>query len=354
MEAEGVRLDLDLTGLGPNDRLVALAGPNGAGKTTVLDNLHPYRLMPSHVTEANPKAFSFWDHLSGTTGKKVLEWQHGGATFRSVLEFRSSGKSRKQTASLLKFADGNWEPYRGAAGLASDGSTDNYDRCVVDVIGPPEVFFVTQFAAQARPLLSSYTAGEMKGLLVHMLGFASITALRQDCTAVLDGLEAQRKLWRDQASALDDIPRELATLRERKAEQESQRAQTGAELEERESTLRQLQGQLAHARVADAGREAARQRLSELTADRHREASSITACEDQRKAQVESEIYVRSACGRAIQSDEAFLARAPAWRAQAAAREQHVRIRDEAVADRTALLEAVRPANADLQGRSDL
>ena len=54
---------LDLTQLPVDAQLVAIAGPNGAGKSTLMDNLHPYRLMPSRATSYSPAGFSFYDHL---------------------------------------------------------------------------------------------------------------------------------------------------------------------------------------------------------------------------------------------------------------------------------------------------
>ncbi|MDP1080599.1 hypothetical protein Q6298_28205, partial [Klebsiella pneumoniae] len=75
--------------------LIAVMGPNGAGKTTILDNLHPYPLMPSHASTMSADAFSYWDHLTGTRAEKDLEWEHDGQQDRSQFAFRNSGKTRK-------------------------------------------------------------------------------------------------------------------------------------------------------------------------------------------------------------------------------------------------------------------
>ena len=42
-------LRLDVDALAGDATLVAIAGANGRGKTTVMDNLHPYLVMPSRA-----------------------------------------------------------------------------------------------------------------------------------------------------------------------------------------------------------------------------------------------------------------------------------------------------------------
>ncbi|EGQ63669.1 putative DNA repair ATPase [Acidithiobacillus sp. GGI-221] len=50
-------ITLDLDAICESATLVALVGPNGAGKSTVMDNLHPFRVMPSRATSYSPAAF---------------------------------------------------------------------------------------------------------------------------------------------------------------------------------------------------------------------------------------------------------------------------------------------------------
>jgi len=81
MKRESVTLDLETL----PDGLIALTGPNGAGKTTIMDNLHPYPIMPSRASKLSVDAFSYWDHICGTSALKELEWEHDG--------IRSSGEA---------------------------------------------------------------------------------------------------------------------------------------------------------------------------------------------------------------------------------------------------------------------
>ena len=70
---------LDLEQSVPMDaQIVAIAGPNGAGKTTIMDNLTPYRLMPSRASKPSPSAFSYYEHIVGGEGSKELLWDHCG------------------------------------------------------------------------------------------------------------------------------------------------------------------------------------------------------------------------------------------------------------------------------------
>ncbi|CAB3802752.1 hypothetical protein LMG28138_05247 [Pararobbsia alpina] len=74
MKRDEITIDFEMLPAG----LIALVGPNGCGKTTIMDNLHPYRILPSRATKLSVDAFSYWDHLFGVQAEKVLEWEHGG------------------------------------------------------------------------------------------------------------------------------------------------------------------------------------------------------------------------------------------------------------------------------------
>ena len=63
-------ITVDLTSIPADAQLVALVGPNGNGKTTILDNLHPYRVMPSRSSTLGPSGFSLWDHICMPMAKK--------------------------------------------------------------------------------------------------------------------------------------------------------------------------------------------------------------------------------------------------------------------------------------------
>jgi len=174
-------LTLDLRTIPADAMLVAFIGPNGSAKTTILENLHPYRVMPSHSTTLGPGGFSYWDVIVGATAQKELEWGHGGVDYRTVLSMRVAGKSQKADSYLYRWdvATSNWTPVVLADGTVSDGKSSTYDACVDDILGPPERFFTSQFSAQKKKTLAEYDVGDIKSILasvLHLGEFRSLSA----------------------------------------------------------------------------------------------------------------------------------------------------------------------------------
>jgi DNA repair protein SbcC/Rad50 len=212
---DGMRRDsitLDLEAL--PDGLIALTGPNGAGKTTIMDNLHPYPIMPSHASTLSVDAFSYWDHICGTSALKELEWEHDGIRYRSSFTFRKPGKTGKAEYYLAWFgSDGTWRPVTLPDGTVSDGKAATYNRCVEAINGSLEAFFTSVFSAQNRRPLASYGVGEIKTLLAEILGIEHLKALSAKAGDVAKVL----------SRTLDSIQAEMGALaakRRRKAEAE--------------------------------------------------------------------------------------------------------------------------------------
>lgn len=170
-------ITLDLDALIPADAvLVAITGPNGSGKTTIMDNLHPFRMMPSHSTTLSVGGFSYWDNIFGMNAKKELEWDFEGVSYRSTLTFKSTTKTPKADAYLFSLdqATGTWKPVSLPDGTLSDGKSATYDQCIEAILGTPESFFTSHFAAQGRRPLSSYAASEIKALLASILDLGNL------------------------------------------------------------------------------------------------------------------------------------------------------------------------------------
>src|SRR5437764_12185320 len=79
-------LTLDIAQLVGDAQLVALSGANGTGKTTVMDNLQPYRLLPSRASSFSPAGFSFYEHLALPECVKELTWRHDGKRLQESLD----------------------------------------------------------------------------------------------------------------------------------------------------------------------------------------------------------------------------------------------------------------------------
>jgi exonuclease SbcC len=304
---DGMRRDsvtVDLTTL-PGG-LIALVGPNGAGKTTIMDNLHPFPIMPSHASKMSADAFSYWDHLCAPRAEKDLEWEHGGKTYRSAFAFRNPGKSRKAEYYLFeKDAEGDWKPLQLADGTLSDGKADTYNRCLEAVLGSPEAFFTSVFSAQNRRPLASYQAGEIKKLLAELLGIDHLRDLsakagevakllirsldtlqrdvltltgKRDRAAVVameirqlgESLDAQREARDVEVAKGAKLTQERATL----AAKQEANAGTEArlrELNQRKGELDRRAVLLASDEQAAAGRAAARRRDLDRSMASHRE-----------------------------------------------------------------------------------
>lgn len=189
----GLRKDaitLDLTVIPESARLIALVAENGVGKSTILDNLHPYRIMPGRAKGGlKPTAFSYWNEIAGPVAEKRLDWEHNGLIYRSNLMFKLSGKSQEQTAYLLWLNGENWEPVRIADGTLSDGSVGSYDRCVDAILGACEVFVTTAFASAKRTMLAEYATSDIKKLLSVWLNIAGMLKHSEDAAKVVSILQ---------------------------------------------------------------------------------------------------------------------------------------------------------------------
>ncbi len=194
-------LELDFERLAPGATLVAIAGANGRGKTTVMDNLHPYLLMPSRASMGAPSGFSYYEHVVLPESEKTLVWEMDGRRYRSQLVIRSGGRRRTE-AYLFAWDEGAWRPAVIADGTVSDGRCDSYSRCVESICGSDETFFTSVFAAQGRRHLSQYRNAEIKGLLADLLGLDEIGRIGSRAQEVVRGLKAGLSALRTRQSEL--------------------------------------------------------------------------------------------------------------------------------------------------------
>jgi len=170
-------------------KLIALAGPNGRGKTTVLDNLQPYPILPSRASGYSLAAFSMYDHVLAPEASKELIWVHAGKTYQTINVWRQTGKSKKAEAYLFESIDGTWQPVRTATGVVSDGKVETYVNALTEIVGSPEVFFSSVFAAQGRRKMFEYKEGEVKDLLAELLNLGDIQEKAALAQKVVSGLK---------------------------------------------------------------------------------------------------------------------------------------------------------------------
>ncbi len=272
-------LSLDIESLAAGAQLIALVGPNGSGKTTIFDNAHPYRLMPSRATSASVGGFSYYEHLCAAEACKDLEWVHDGRRFRSQLVFRMNG-TRRTEAYLHEWTDNRWVPVVMPDGTRSDGKTDTYDRCVEALLGSSETFFTSAFHAQNRRQLSAYRPGEVKGLLVELLGLEQIRATGQSAGRVAAQLQQTLEQRREALARHKAFEQSVQSLRAMVAEAHSRMHSTTEGRAQAQAGLQLAQERLAvqeAARAAAAGVETLRQSLQSQIGDLLRRRATLNS-----------------------------------------------------------------------------
>ncbi len=238
------KLTLDLPDLSAG-LLVALVGPNGSGKSTIMDNLHPYRIMPSRAGGSySPNAFSFYEQLSSEEACKELFWEHAGIRYRSLFKFQN-GKRRKTEAYLFVLDENDNSEPAANGNLVSDGKTDTYDKVLESILGSPDTFFTSVFSAQNRKPISSYGNAEIKGLMAELLGLDSIKELGKKAAQVKNLLKAELSTQQEKLGMAQMAKRQHEAALHQVSEMENTIAQLQTEKQTAHTQLREAERQLA-------------------------------------------------------------------------------------------------------------
>lgn len=249
-------------------KIVALTGPNGAGKSTIMDNMHPYRVMPSRSSAPTPTAFSFYDNLvEGADGLKELDFEHAGKHYRSTVRMKAAGKTKKQEAYLFVMDDsGIASAYVDAGtGMTSDGKADSYDKCIESLLGKPEVFFTSIFGAQGKTPISAMSAGDVKGLLSSMMGMQSIKALSEKAGDVVKGLKPHLAAIQSQSLPMQQMAAQEEVLKARFTLIGSKISEQSEALTACDQTIKQRVSELATMQTLALQQETLRAQRSALT-----------------------------------------------------------------------------------------
>ncbi|SER36626.1 AAA family ATPase [Giesbergeria anulus] len=353
-------VEIDFTGINPEAKIVALAGPNGVGKSTIIDNMHPFRVMPSRSSRAVPSAFSYKDQvIMGDSGKE-FEWSHDGIDYRTVFSFRQTPKTFKQDCFLFVVgADGQAKPWSDpATGLTSDGKAENYDQCVEAILGKPEVFFTAQFSAQGKQPIGRMTAGEVKTLLGQMLGMEQTVALGAKANSVTKELKPHLNAAQE---VIARLLRDRPNLEQLQQEYQQQQAQLERLYDQQDKASKQRDKALEHLSVVKqqvaqqegilAQHQQVQQQLDGATEAAQSKQQALAHRHSQEKAMLDSQVHqtasaVNVARQRAsdlrkqIDTQGALVAQAPALNAE---REKLVLLDDKRKAQ-VAIIERNEPA----------
>lgn len=182
------------------DGRIAIVGPNGSAKSTLLQNLHPYLLMPDKVKSYSPKAFSYYNECYGNNACIDRTWRHyDGRVFRSLVEIDAD---KRKTKAYLYVQNGDtWEVF----GNTQDGNIETYNIAVENLLGSPRMFFTYVFRSQRSRRLSSYTKGEMETLLTELLDISDLKEKAWEAGYIENALIAKRDAVAAEASTLSTI-----------------------------------------------------------------------------------------------------------------------------------------------------
>jgi len=178
--------------------LVVFSAPNGSGKTTILDNLHPFRILPYRTGNSyRPTAFSYYDHVYGDA-QKSFTFEMDGIRYRSLVSIDTGRK--KQEAYLYQWTGEKWQPLPGI-----DGKLEAYDTVVESVCGSPELFFTSIFRAQGAKALSDYARGDIKDLFVELLNINHLKTISEKARRVKQDLSGKAELLTFQRNNLREV-----------------------------------------------------------------------------------------------------------------------------------------------------
>ncbi len=141
-------IELDLSGL---SGLVALAGDNGMGKTTVLENMQPFRIMPSRNS-------SLYRQTYLRDSYKELSFWFEGVHYKTLIKI--DAQAEKSEGYI-------WKDHKKKSEV--DGKVSNYDPYLIDLLGSSNLFFNSIFSAQNSKKISDLTTGKLQGLFSEFL-----------------------------------------------------------------------------------------------------------------------------------------------------------------------------------------
>jgi exonuclease SbcC len=243
--------------------LIAIVGKNGLGKTTLLDNLHPYRIMPYKLRESKEwttGSFSYYDQCYGRDAMKELIFELNDVLYKSTILI--DAEKRKQEAYLFKeTAPGVWVPYNASV---KDGKTGPYDAAIEELCGTATLFFSSNFRSQDARKLSSYPRSEILSIVCELLNIDHIKQQGEKASRTATAL----------GNLIEDLERQKAPLvfaLDNMSSLDAQRVETEFQINQQENTLTTLKAEATQAEkkvhdleLANAAQTVTRQRVTEM------------------------------------------------------------------------------------------
>lgn len=269
-------LTLDLEAICADATLVALSGANGRGKSTIIDNLHPYLVMPSRASADGLGAFSYYDHLHLPESEKVLVWRHAGVRYKTHLVFRMNGRRKTEAFLFVEDADA-WRPVQLADGTVVDGKVDTYEQAVAAILGPADTFFTSVFSAQGKRPLSAFKNSEIKSLLGDLLGLEQIREQGARAAETARLLKAGLSVVRTEQGQVADSVSRLTQQIEAAGDPVANVDAAATSKQAAATELAEAQTRVARMEVESASGEGTERRRADLHAEREKAAGQIQA-----------------------------------------------------------------------------
>ncbi len=233
------------------DGLIALVGQNGKGKSTVLQNMHPYLIMPDECKEYSPGSFSYYEECYGREACKDLHWLHyDGRMFRSLVQIDADKRKTKAylyvkaTASQAESDDllppEEWQVSHDT----EDGNVKAYNAAIESLLGSPRMFFTNVFRGQDAKKLSDYLKSEMVDFFAELLTIEEYKDRAWGAGYIESELTAKRDAVNSElVNTMVTVNKEQQTLRE-KAAIEKSLADLTLDIQTAEEGLKILQDEL--------------------------------------------------------------------------------------------------------------
>jgi len=177
-------ISLDLDGL---SGLVVLDGPNGVGKTTLLDNMQPFRILPSRKAGLANHFF-----LRDSCRELVLE--HEGTEYRLLV--RIDAEKGKQEGYIY---------VNGSNESLTTGKVREYDAEIKRLFGSKDLFLSSVFCAQGTDD-SQLGPAELKKQFVEFLNIQKYQAWADTAKAAGNILKEKIAEAERQIKRIDDDP----------------------------------------------------------------------------------------------------------------------------------------------------
>ncbi|MGB9808437.1 MAG: hypothetical protein ACPLSA_00120, partial [Caldanaerobacter sp.] len=236
-------LELDLRGYSGE---VCLAGPNGSGKSTVLQNMHPYLLMPDRTRTYSQNAFSYYDECFLENSSKELIWEFDGKTYLSLVEINPV---IKKTKAFLYLYDENGVPR--VFPQCQDGSVESYIEMIEKILGSSFLFFTTVFRSQDAMKLSALSRSQLQNIFQELCGLGILELYIEKARLAKSLVESEIRVRESELESLNkqlqeipEITSSIERIKNQIVELQKAQQQKQKQHEELQETLKLLEIQL--------------------------------------------------------------------------------------------------------------